>query len=237
MIINAFPVTLQQISKCYNEEINEINEKTKYIQIGTDVRKDITKITVKEFQNILKVALKKIEEQDFKTKLGVEHFDNNEVIKFRQKCQNAKLRNIYFRLINNDFFPKSRMLKYKMTNDENCSRCGMRETSRHLLYDCHQSMKIWQLYNAILSTIMQKQDQVNIYDDIFKTCRHPAVNIVKIKIIQSLIQIIRPSNWSENNIIDLIKELMNLEKYNSIKTRNIDKFERKWIIFKNLVSK
>jgi len=234
MIISIFPITLQNIAKCYNEDINETIEEVKYIQIENDNRKDITKISVKEMQNTLKTAMKRTEEQDFKGKLGVNNFNNNEVNKFRQKCQNAKLRNIYFRLINNDFFPRTRMLKYKMITDDKCSRCEMSETSRHLLYDCPQSRNIWKLYNTLLTRNNQEIDQVQQYEDLFKACGNPAINIVKIKIIQSLIQIIRPRNWSENNIIDLIKELMNIEKYNAIKNRNTDKFEKKWLIFKTL---
>ena len=227
MIISIFPITLQNIAKCYNEDINETIEEVKYIQIENDNRKDITKISVKEMQNTLKTAMKRTEEQDFKGKLGVNNFNNNEVNKFRQKCQNAKLRNIYFRLINNDFFPRTRMLKYKMITDDKCSRCEMSETSRHLLYDCPQSRNIWKLYNTLLTRNNQEIDQVQQYEDLFKACGNPAINIVKIKIIQSLIQIIRPRDWSENNIIDLIKELMNIEKYNAIKNRNTNKFEKK----------
>jgi hypothetical protein len=63
---------------------------------------------------------------------------------------------------------------------------------------------------------------------------HPVINLVKIKIIQSLIQIIRPSNWTENNIINIIKETRNIEKYNSIKNRTVNQFEQKWNILKDL---
>jgi hypothetical protein len=232
MICSVFPNTLLNISKCYNEDINTIDEEVKFIQLENDNRKDIRNISVKEMQITLKVALKRIEEQDFKRRLGVDQFDNRNVTKIRQSCQNAKLRNIYFRLINNDFFPRTRMLKYKMITDENCLRCGMSETSRHLLYDCSQSRNIWELFNTILSKNKQEFDQIKVYDDIFKACKHPATNAVKIKIIQSLIQIIRPRNWTENNIIDIIKELMNIEKYNAFNSRNITKFEKKWQIFK-----
>jgi hypothetical protein len=183
MIISIFPITLQNIAKCYNEDINETIEEVKYIQIENDNRKDITKISVKDMQNTLKTAMKRTEEQDFKGKLGVNNFNNNEVNKFRQKCQNAKLRNIYFRLINNDFFPRTRMLKYKMITDDKCSRCEMSETSRHLLYDCPQSRNIWKLYNTLLTRNNQEIDQVQQYEDLFKACGNPAINIVKIKII------------------------------------------------------
>jgi hypothetical protein len=61
-----------------------------------------------------------------------------------------------------------------------------------------------------------------------------AINIIKIKIVQSLIQIERPKNWNEDNITKTIKELMYLEKYNSIKNKTLLKFEKKWKIFHHL---
>jgi hypothetical protein len=101
MILGIFPAKLQEISKCFNEEINSNLQELKTLQIQDNNRKDIRSITVK----------------DFNRKLGIEDFDNDNVTKFRKNIQNAKLRNIYFRLINNDFFTRERMLKYKMTTD------------------------------------------------------------------------------------------------------------------------
>jgi hypothetical protein len=37
-------------------------------------------------------------------------------------ARNPKLRNIYFRLIHNDFFTGVRMKKYRMTKDDECPR-------------------------------------------------------------------------------------------------------------------
>jgi hypothetical protein len=79
--------------------------------ITPNLRKNVSHITVKELQVTLKTALKKTEELDFKNKLMIEEFDEENVIKFRKNCKNPKLRNIYFRLIHNDFFTRVRMKK------------------------------------------------------------------------------------------------------------------------------
>ncbi len=83
--------------------------------IKPNLRKNVSDITVMELQVTLKTALKKTEELDFKNKMMIEEFDEENIIKFRKNCKNPKLRNIYFRLIHNDFFTHVRMKKYKMT--------------------------------------------------------------------------------------------------------------------------
>jgi hypothetical protein len=37
------------------------------------------------------------------------------IVDFRRKCKNSKLQNMYFRLLQKDFFPYARMKKYKMS--------------------------------------------------------------------------------------------------------------------------
>jgi hypothetical protein len=62
-----------------------------------------------------------------------------------------------------------------------------------------------------------------------------ASNIIKIKIIQSLIQIERPKNWTTDNIYKITREIMNIEKYNSIKGKKFPKFEKKWNNFMEII--
>jgi hypothetical protein len=145
MILGNFPKVLQNISKCYNEDINSNSQNLKYMMINTTARKKIEDITTKELQIILKIALKKIESQDFKKKLKIDEFEKTNVMNFRKTCRNSKLRNIYLTLINNDFFTRERMFKYKMIENDKCTRCGQVETVKHLLYECKHSKIIWNL--------------------------------------------------------------------------------------------
>jgi hypothetical protein len=84
-------------------------------------------------QVTLKNTLKKIEVLDFNSELSIDSFDKNSITKFWSNCKNPKLRNIYFRLIHNDFLTHARMKKYKMTVTDKCSKCGLTETTKHLL--------------------------------------------------------------------------------------------------------
>jgi hypothetical protein len=52
----------------------------------------------------------------------IELFLREKDIFWRRFDRQLKLRNIYFRLIHNDFFTGVRMEKYRMTKDDECPR-------------------------------------------------------------------------------------------------------------------
>jgi hypothetical protein len=206
----------------------------KYMQIAPGIRKDITIITAKELQVLLKNALGRIESLNVNNKLGIQNYDEENILKFRTNCKNSKLRNIYFRLIHNDFYTRVRMKKFGMTNNEDCPRCGEIETSEHLLWNCAHVKNIWSLFNQIMCQVSLHNECVTLYEDVFRVGSHPANCMIKIKIIQALIQIERPTYWNRQNILDIINDLRKVEKYNSSISRTIDKFKIKWNLFESL---
>jgi hypothetical protein len=149
------------------------------------------------------------------------------VIKFRQQCKNSKLRNIYFRLIHNDFFTQERRLKYKLTNSDKCTRCGQVENTKHLMWECKHVRNIWSLYNQLV-TKNGENGKVLTYEQVYGVPTNEADTIIKIKIIQNLIQIDRPRNWTFENIRKLSYEILNIEKYNALIMRSTNEFEGKW---------
>ena len=58
-----------------------------------------------------------------------------------------KLRHIYYRLISRDFFTMEKIQKYKMVTTDKCQRCDMKKTTKHLLWECVETKKIWKSYN------------------------------------------------------------------------------------------
>ncbi len=82
IILNSFPATLRNIANCFCENINNDREILRHIQIEPSKRITIENISAKELQLVLKTALKKVENMDFKRKLGVE-FDQNNILQFR----------------------------------------------------------------------------------------------------------------------------------------------------------
>ena len=105
--------------------------------------KELDKVTTKELQCTLKVALNKVSNQDFNTRLGTTVYNKEFIGKFRKQCKNVKLGHIYFRLVSKDFFTMEKMFKYNMVNSDKCNRCGEVQSYRHLLWECRRARKIW----------------------------------------------------------------------------------------------
>ena len=61
------------------------------------------------------------------------------------------------------------------------------------------------------------------------------MTIVKAIIIQALIQIERPMNWDRERLLDTIKDLINVERYNAVVSKTINKFKVKWTLFENIL--
>ena len=52
----------------------------------------------------------KVSSQNFNVKLGIDNFDKDSITKFRSQCKHVKLRHIFCRLVNSDFFTKEKCL-------------------------------------------------------------------------------------------------------------------------------
>ena len=218
MVAQAFPAGLVELASTFNED-NNVDINTRYNIMGENGQwHNLNKVTTKELQSILKVKLDKVSSQDFKTKLGINEFDKESIIKFRHKCKNIRLRHVFFRLISGDIFSKERMCRFGMINNNTCDRCQQIESTKHLLWGCSESRNIWELFNTwITNNNNLISDRINEYQDIYKVkdCAH--VCKVKMKIIQEMIQIDRPSGWSLDNVNLISKEIKRIELYNRTK--------------------
>ena len=83
---------------------------------------DIGGSTARDLQVILKTALGKIYGQTSKEWLGIETYDNSNILRFRNQFKNVKLRHIYFRQVSGDYYTKEIMLRFGMSRDSKCSR-------------------------------------------------------------------------------------------------------------------
>jgi hypothetical protein len=227
IIKSAFPKNLVELASKYDDSTN-FNESLTYLNINQNVRKEISKITTREFQSMLKDVLGKTEKMNFNKKLSVNNFENITITSFRKHCKNSKFRSLFFRLIHNDFFTRERMKRLKMVNDDKCSRCGLTETSQHLLFECIHVRKIWSLFNNLILKTNCTQNIVDKYSDIFVIGKTAAITTIKIKLIQELIQIVRPINWSANNFKISIEEMIRIEKHNALRNNLEKQFSQKW---------
>jgi exonuclease III len=227
-VMSAFPKHLLEITKCFNDDVNQYTERINYMTISPNVRKDIRIVTVKELQITLKNVLGKIECLNVNNKVRVKSYKEEYITHFRQSCKNSKLRNIYFRLIHNDFFTKVKLKKYKMIESDRCTRCDLQETTEHLLWECNETRNIWKIFNEIMNKLEMNQDKIKEYEDVYKPGSNSAIALIKIKIIQELIQIERPRLWNKENVTKIILEMIKIEKYNSETNKTNEKYGKKW---------
>ena len=97
---------------------------------------------------------KKTESLDFAHRLGFD-YDKDQIVLFRRQYKNVKLRHIYYRLITRDFYTKERILRFRMSRDDECERCGEVETYRHLFWECRESRSVWRSYNEYVEELNQ----------------------------------------------------------------------------------
>jgi len=216
IVIGNFPKPLIKIANCFNENINSDSEKMDFMMTSPQQWSKLPDVTVKQMQVILKNALKKTSALNVVDKLKIESFREENIVEFRHMCKNPKLRNIYFRLIHNDFFTHVKMKKYNMTQTDQCPRCGDPEDLKHLLWECSHAKHIWSMYNDIMSKV--NNTRTNCYQEIFVPGDNHANCIIKIKLIQALIQIERPKNWTYEMVKKIIVQTMTLELYNATKS-------------------
>jgi hypothetical protein len=232
IILAAIPENLKKAAEQYNENKNEINQQMTVIELNDKTHKNVTEITTKELQARLKIVLGKTEVLAVEKRLNLEKYDVSNIIRFRKSCKNTKLRNIFFRLIHKDFFTQVRMKKFRMTDSDKCNRCGEVETIQHLLIECVHSKNIWLLYNEIMLNSKIRDEIVLKYDDIFEVGKFQSSILLKIRVIQELIQIERPKNWSIENIKEIIRKLISYDKYNNNVMADEKKISTKWKNFK-----
>jgi hypothetical protein len=119
-----------------------------------------------------------------------------------------------------------------MVSDNICLRCGGIETYRHLIWECNEARRIWRVYNEYMDSIGHSEVKVEVYEEVFKVENISAVSTVKMKIIQEMIQIIRPISWNDERMKDIVMTLKSTELYNAGIVRKLDKVRLKWSMMK-----
>ena len=120
-----------------------------------------------------------------------------------------------------------------MTSTDLCPRCNQTEDVSHLLWECANVRVVWKEYNDFMNKLAQGQDLVESYDDIYTAGNKSGTAIIKIKIIQELIQKDRLTHWNVEKMELLVSDLIKMEKYIALKNHEIVKFKTKWKFVSN----
>ena len=180
-VISNFPEEMVEIASAYDENANDESTDLTEVMSTWGVWQDINYLTTRELQSILKLVLSKIERLDFNHRLGFDSYNSEQIDTFRRYCKNIKLRHIYFRLVTRDFYTKEKMLRFGMSRDDDCERCGVKESYRHLFWECPESRKVWQAFNEYMSRTSNSQTKVEKYEDVFDIYQNHKLDITKRK--------------------------------------------------------
>jgi hypothetical protein len=230
-IVRVFPGYFRDAANSFDENINTRQDNITHILSAEGAWIDLNDVSTKDLQWLLKHALGRIQDLKINVKVTTLNNETVNITQFRKHCKNAQLRNVHFRMIHNDFYTFKKMFKFKMVTSSQCPRCNKTETTRHLLWECRESQKIWKLYNEILQRTQLLNMNIFKYEDVYRTESEAVLSIVKTKIINEFIQIVRPVNWTIDNIENLIRNIKNIEIYNSIKRNDKNKIVNQWKIF------
>ena len=122
-----------------------------------------------------------------------------------------------------------KMFKYKMVINNRCRRCQEVETFKHLIWECIETKKIWTIFNELLTHLDLREEKIQDYDNIFMIGEIEVISKIKIRLIQEMIQIERPVNWSREKLLKLANEIKNKEMYNATKINKLEKIKLKWV--------
>ena len=89
----------------------------------------------------------------------------------------------------------------------------------------------WENYNSYLISLGIIGGLVDSYRDVYSFNNGSGINTVKLKIINELIQIIRPKNLTIDRIKNITNNIKNIEKYIAVKNNNLIRHEKKWFMF------
>jgi Sec7-like guanine-nucleotide exchange factor len=110
------------------------------------------------------------------------------------------------------------------------------ESNKHLLWECVETKIIWSLFNDVITEYTSEQITLNSYEDIFRWEQTPIFNVLKVKIIQQLIQIKRPKGWTKNTLTKLIMDFHNVESYIANKNEKLNDHNVRWKCFRTLLN-
>jgi hypothetical protein len=74
----------------------------------------------------------------------------------------------------------------------------------------------------------KKDECVITYQNVYEVGNSPGSILIKIKVIQELIQIIRPKCWSHETLDKLVENLIITDKYIARKNHTNEKYQSKW---------
>ena len=91
---------------------------------------------------------------------------------------------------------------------------------------------MWRSFNDYIKMINQEQCEVKRYEDVFSVEGNRIISMLKVRVVQELIQIERPRGWIMENTRKLAFDLKRIEIYNSAAKHKIEETKGRWDLIK-----
>ena len=115
-----------------------------------------------------------------------------------------------------------------MVDSDRCMNCEEVKTFKHLMWECNHVRITWINLNSVLVERGLEKECVRDYSNIYDYGVSAATSTIKLKIIQALIQIDRRTKLGVGEILKIINDLINKEKYIAVKNNKQMIFKQKW---------
>ena len=84
----------------------------------------------------------------------------------------------------------------------------------HLFWGCRESRGVWRSFNEYMNVIGHEH-RVTRYEDVFTIDDNRIISMIKVRVIQAMIQVVRPTAWGVGRVRGLAMELKCIEIYNA----------------------
>jgi len=149
----------------------------------------------KMLQQLLKTALKKVEERP------------NTVTNWKNiwRVGNPTLRAVLFKIAHNDVFCNRKRFQCKIVSDDKCNICGLPEDVEHQLLTCPNAQRLWLNCHSTFGIRVQTMDDIRNMN-----CSKVDLMIIGV-ILKALIQIDRSKEVNWDTIVHRIRSYLSIE--------------------------
>jgi hypothetical protein len=132
-------------------------------------------------------------------------------------------RSTMLRLLNGDIFSLARLKRFKMVENDECERCGLKETNLHLLLECPDAANIWNKMAEILAL------------NLGSFASNKAVSTFVAEINAFNLNKTRPKDVDINVIKKKLVTIISCEKIHSFKNNSYKKYCKIWKKFEDSI--
>ena len=188
-----------------------------------DKFKDVSRVTSKEINDIIKSTLRKNVSYHPADKYPIDKLSFGDIRMTWHnlwRIKNPTLRAIRLKILYKDVWCNDKRFRLGISSDDKCIICGETETVIHQLFLCQNAKRLWDIGHNIMGTgdtIIADHEHL-IITKLIEVSPQIANEIIKSVIFKLLIQIDRSSNLNEPELKKIIAYWVNIEFLALLKT-------------------